>query len=242
MRPFLFVLPQSLRDSPLREGALGVSGVFKGVHRRAQRKAPPALRSREQLKVQSPMGASPQGWGFRYGRRAGFDQKQGAELWIFRAVGPDGPSRSPRWPRGPGRGFRLPLPTLTTSPLAFSRFLRRAAARACKNRSAAPAAAPCFVHWTRSPPLPWTQKRKSQRSKAGKNNSSWPVETFRASNGERVFSDRPLSAAPIVSSNPARRPIAEPPALRARPHGARNLKFLQTTKPPPQNHGARVCF
>ena len=74
----MFVLPQSLRDSPLREGALGVSGVFKGVHRRAQRKAPPALRSREQLKVQSPMGASPQGWGFRYGRRAGFDDTIGA--------------------------------------------------------------------------------------------------------------------------------------------------------------------
>ena len=107
------------------------------------------------------------------------------------------PVWSLRWARGGGRGFRLPLPTLTTSPLALSRFLRRAAAGACKNRSAAPAAAPCFVHWTRSPPLPWTQKRKSQRSKAGKNNSSWPVETFRASNGERVFSDRPLPAAPI---------------------------------------------
>ena len=40
-------------------------------------------------------------------------------------------------------------------PLALSRFLRRAAAGACKNRSAAPAAAPCFVHWTRSPPLPF---------------------------------------------------------------------------------------
>ena len=40
--------------------------------------------------------------------------------------------------------------------------------------------------------------KKSQRSKAGKNNSSWPVETFRASNGERVFSDRPLPAAPIL--------------------------------------------
>ena len=40
--------------------------------------------------------------------------------------------------------------------------------------------------------------KKSQRSKAGKNNSSWPVQTFRASNGERVFSDRPLPAAPIL--------------------------------------------
>ncbi len=49
---------------------------------------------------------------------------------------------------------------------ALSRFLRRATVGACKNRSAAPAAAPCFVHWTRSPPLPWTQKRKSRRSKA----------------------------------------------------------------------------
>ena len=32
--------------------------------------------------------------------------------------------------------------------------MRRAIEGACKNRSAAPAAAPCFVHWTRSPPLP----------------------------------------------------------------------------------------
>ncbi len=127
---------------------------------------------------------------------------------------------------GGGRGFRFPLPTLTTSPLALSRFLRRATAGACKNRSTAPAAAPCFVHWTRSPPLPWTQKRKSQRSKAGKNNSSWPVETFRASNGERVFSDRPLPAAPILSSNPTRRPIVEP----LRP-GALNLKLVQTQNP-----------
>ena len=31
-----------------------------------------------------------------------------------------------------------------------SRFLRRAAAGACKNRSAAPLTAPCFVRWTRS--------------------------------------------------------------------------------------------
>ena len=43
----------------------------------------------------------------------------------------------------------------TVKPLALSRFLRRTAAGACKNRSAAPAAAPCFVHWTRSPPLPF---------------------------------------------------------------------------------------
>ena len=39
-------------------------------------------------------------------------------------------------------------------PLALSRFLRCGAAPACKNRSAAPAAAPCFIHWMRSPPLP----------------------------------------------------------------------------------------
>ena len=97
-----------------------------------------------------------------------------------------------------GQRVKTPPVPCGDSPLALSRFLRRAAAGACKNRSAAPAAAPCFVHWTRSPPLPWTQKQKSQRSKAGKNNSSWPVETFRASNGERVFSDRPLPAAPIL--------------------------------------------
>ena len=75
-----------------------------------------------------------------------------------------------RWARGGGRGFRFPL-----CPLALSRFLRRAAAGACKNRSAAPAA-PSLLHpldalgaaalWTPYPPLndqgmsPWTQMRK----------------------------------------------------------------------------------
>ena len=39
-------------------------------------------------------------------------------------------------------------------PLALSRFLRRGAAPACKNRSAAPNTAPCFVHRTRSLCLP----------------------------------------------------------------------------------------
>ena len=35
------------------------------------------------------------------------------------------------------------------TPLALSRFLRRAKAGACKNRSAAPSTPRCFVHWTR---------------------------------------------------------------------------------------------
>ena len=39
-------------------------------------------------------------------------------------------------------------------PLALSQFSRRAAERPCENWSAAPAAAPYFVHRTRSPPLP----------------------------------------------------------------------------------------
>ena len=39
-------------------------------------------------------------------------------------------------------------------PLALSQFSLRAAERPCENWSAAPAAAPCFVHRTRSPPLP----------------------------------------------------------------------------------------
>ncbi len=39
-------------------------------------------------------------------------------------------------------------------PLALSRFLRRTAEGACKNRSAAPNTAPCFVHRTRSLCLP----------------------------------------------------------------------------------------
>src|SRR5699024_6627870 len=43
-----------------------------------------------------------------------------------------------------------PLRRFAPAPLALSRFLRRGAVPACKNRSAAPLTAPCFVHWTRS--------------------------------------------------------------------------------------------
>ena len=39
-------------------------------------------------------------------------------------------------------------------PLALSRFLRRGTSPACKNRSAAPASPPCFIHWMRSAQLP----------------------------------------------------------------------------------------
>ena len=46
-----------------------------------------------------------------------------------------------------------PLP-LRGSPLALSRFLRRAAAGACKNRSAAPASPRCFCRRQRSAQLP----------------------------------------------------------------------------------------
>src|SRR5699024_2722712 len=43
-----------------------------------------------------------------------------------------------------------PLRRFAPFPLALSRFLQRAAAGACKNRSAAPLTAPCFCHWQRS--------------------------------------------------------------------------------------------
>ena len=39
-------------------------------------------------------------------------------------------------------------------PLALSQFSQRATERPCENWSAAPAAAPCIIHWMRSPPLP----------------------------------------------------------------------------------------
>ena len=42
------------------------------------------------------------------------------------------------------------LTGVSPAPLALSRFLRRALVSACKNRSAAPLTAPCFVRWTRS--------------------------------------------------------------------------------------------
>ena len=47
----------------------------------------------------------------------------------------------------------VPL-SLRGSPLALSRFLRRAAAGACKNRSAAPASPRCFCRRQRSAQLP----------------------------------------------------------------------------------------
>ena len=46
------------------------------------------------------------------------------------------------------------LPRDRYAPLALSRFLRRAGNGACKNRSAAPNTAPCFVRRTRSLCLP----------------------------------------------------------------------------------------
>ena len=46
------------------------------------------------------------------------------------------------------QGFRVPI------PLALSRFLRRSAELPCKNRSAAPASPPCFIHRMRSAQLP----------------------------------------------------------------------------------------
>ena len=61
-------------------------------------------------------------------------------------------------------------------PLALSRFLRRGAAPACKNRSAAPNTAPCFVHWTRSLCLP------------KKCRYTWPVQTVSTLKRRRHFS------------------------------------------------------
>ena len=50
--------------------------------------------------------------------------------------------------------YRSPPLPLRGSPLALSRFLRRAAAGACKNRSAAPASPRCFCRRQRSAQLP----------------------------------------------------------------------------------------
>ena len=47
-------------------------------------------------------------------------------------------------------------------PLALSRFLRRATAGACKNRSAAPLTAPCFCHWQRSLFVPLTAQSRTR--------------------------------------------------------------------------------
>ena len=85
--------------------------------------------------------------------------RTGAFCWFYRSAGPE----------GEGGCFDSPL-----CPLALSRFLRRAAAGACKNRSAAPAvpsllrpldALGAAALWTPYPPAttraePWTQKQK----------------------------------------------------------------------------------
>ena len=88
-------------------------------------------------------------------------------------------------PEGEGGGFDSPsLTTLTTSPLALSRFLRRARDGACKNRSAAPASARLFRPLDapgQSCPGPRQGSRVVQKPK--KHCHAWPVETFRASNG-----------------------------------------------------------
>ena len=53
------------------------------------------------------------------------------------------------------------------APLALGRFLRRAAAGACKNRSATPLTAPCFCHWQRSLFVPPRGGAKSTRVGVG---------------------------------------------------------------------------
>ena len=73
------------------------------------------------------------------------------------------------------------LPTLTTSPLALSRFLRRAAEGACKNRSAAPASARLFRPLDapgQSCPGPKRSGRSGQKPK--KTRRPWPVKTSSA--------------------------------------------------------------
>src|SRR5699024_5438915 len=94
-------------------------------------------------------------------------------------------------PEGEGGGFDSPslppldsLPSLTTRPLALSRFLRRAAEGACKNRSAAPASARLFRPLDapgQSCPGPRQGSRGVQKPK--KHCHAWPVKTYRASNG-----------------------------------------------------------
>ena len=68
-------------------------------------------------------------------------------------------------------------------PLALSRFLRRALVSACKNRSAAPLTAPCFVRWTRSlfVPPPGRAKTKPIGYCLPRVRGRWPAGPERAS-------------------------------------------------------------
>ena len=64
------------------------------------------------------------------------------------------------------RAAGAPLQKADCVPLALGQFSRRAAERPCENWSAAPAAAPCFVHRTRSPPLPLLRLAASSAGRA----------------------------------------------------------------------------
>ena len=78
-----------------------------------------------------------------------YTQGRAAARFFYFSSKPSG-LRCPVFAAGDG----APLQKADRVPLALSQFSRRAAERPCENWSAAPAAAPCFVHRTRSPPLP----------------------------------------------------------------------------------------
>ena len=98
------------------------------------------------------------------------------------------------------RAAGAPLQKADRVPLALSQFSRRAAERPCENWSAAPAAAPYFVHRTRSPPLPLLRLAASSAGRA------------------RLRSPPPLDEPPGLRPRPCRgsEPQTAPPGCRQR--------------------------
>ena len=91
----------------------------------------------------------------------------------------------------------------------------------CENRSAAPAAAPCIVHWTRSPPLPSGLPTHPQRpggvpldpNAEGRSGRLAEKALYCAIEEMRIaFSGRPPPAAPISYARPAGAPALSGPA------------------------------
>ena len=101
---------------------------------------------------------------------------------------------------------RSPLAYLDGCPCSAS-----AVSAASSASAPQPAAAPCFVHWTRSPPLP--------------RRGSGPLTVPFAGRQRGLFLPEAALFLILIESHPP--PIAVPPALRARPHtGALGHRLL----------------
>ena len=122
------------------------------------------------------------------------------------------PSQALRYSPLSHRALTHPVP----APLALSRFLRRALVSACKNRSAAPLTAPCFVRWTRSLFVPPPGRAKTKpigyclqrvRGRCRRRRRRGPGAPERGAKEKRLLTRALLSIVSIFCTQKSRRSI-----------------------------------